>query len=62
MLGYLTFRFAIEFLKPRYAPWLGLSAIQVATLVGTVACMRSLIRRAGETRTTTTTVLPSGAS
>jgi phosphatidylglycerol---prolipoprotein diacylglyceryl transferase len=50
MLGYLTFRFAIEFLKPRYAPWLGLSAIQVACLLGVIACAASLSRRAGQAR------------
>jgi phosphatidylglycerol:prolipoprotein diacylglycerol transferase len=61
MLGYLTFRFAIEFLKPRYAPWIGLSAIQLAAMIGAVACVTSLIRRTGETQTTTK-VLPSGAS
>ncbi|MEA2708041.1 MAG: phosphatidylglycerol---prolipoprotein diacylglyceryl transferase [Phycisphaerales bacterium] len=50
MLGYLTFRFAIEFIKPRYAPWLSLSAIQVACLVGVIACAASLSRRVGDVR------------
>ncbi len=44
LLGYLTFRFAIEFIKPRYAPWLGLSAIQLAALAGIIACTTMLSR------------------
>jgi prolipoprotein diacylglyceryltransferase len=44
MLGYLSFRFAIEFIKPRYAPWLGLSAIQIACMIGMLACARLLWR------------------
>ena len=44
MLGYLLYRFSIEFLKPRYHPWLGLSAIQLACLIGVIACI-ILIRR-----------------
>jgi prolipoprotein diacylglyceryltransferase len=47
MLGYLAFRFTIEFLKPRYAPWLGLSAIQLAAMIGAIACVTSLARRGG---------------
>jgi phosphatidylglycerol:prolipoprotein diacylglycerol transferase len=38
MLGYLLYRFAIEFLKPRYHPWLGLSAIQLACLLSAALC------------------------
>ena len=34
---YLAFRFLVEFLKPRFHPWLGLSAIQVACLAGLAA-------------------------
>jgi prolipoprotein diacylglyceryltransferase len=34
MLGYLTFRFCVEFLKPRYTPAAGLSAIQLACVAG----------------------------
>jgi phosphatidylglycerol:prolipoprotein diacylglycerol transferase len=34
--GYLIFRFAIEFIKPRYQPYLGLSAIQVSCAIGLV--------------------------
>jgi phosphatidylglycerol:prolipoprotein diacylglycerol transferase len=46
MLGYLLWRFAIEFLKPREIRVAGasLSAIQVASLVGTVVCAASLWR------------------
>lgn len=44
MLGYLLYRFSIEFLKPRYHPWLGLSAIQIACLISAAICAL-LIRR-----------------
>lgn len=37
MAGYLTFRFFVEFIHwPRYNPYLGLSAIQLACLAGVV--------------------------
>ena len=42
MLGYLLYRFTIEFLKPRYHPWLGLSAIQLACLLSAVLCAVSI--------------------
>jgi len=42
MLGYLAFRFGVEFIKPRYAPYAGLSAIQMASLVGGVVCLMQL--------------------
>jgi prolipoprotein diacylglyceryltransferase len=32
-VGYFLFRFAIEFIKPTYKPYAGLSAIQVASLI-----------------------------
>lgn len=38
MLGYLTYRFSVEFLKPRYHPWLGMSMIQIACLLAATAC------------------------
>lgn len=38
MLGYLGFRFAIEFIKPVYSPYLGLSMIQLACVAGMVYC------------------------
>lgn len=34
MLGYLLFRFGVEFIKPTYKPYLGLSAIQLACVAG----------------------------
>jgi len=37
MLGYFAFRFAVEFIKPVYNPYVGLSMIQLACLAG--ACM-----------------------
>jgi prolipoprotein diacylglyceryltransferase len=42
MLGYLGFRFVIEFIKPRFDPYVGLSAIQVASLAGAVVCAGQL--------------------
>ena len=44
MLGYLAWRLAIEFLKPRYTPYLGLSAIQLASLIGVIVCLYQLRR------------------
>lgn len=44
MLGYLAFRFAVEFIKPRETPYAGLSAIQWAALIGCVVCVRSIMR------------------
>lgn len=45
MLGYLGFRFFAEFIKPRYTPLAGLSAIQVAALAGAAVCVWQLSRR-----------------
>jgi phosphatidylglycerol:prolipoprotein diacylglycerol transferase len=45
MLGYLSFRFAVEFIKPVYNPYLGLSMIQLACLAGVVYCAASLMKR-----------------
>jgi prolipoprotein diacylglyceryltransferase len=42
MLAYLAYRFGVEFLKPRYHPYLGLSAIQWAAVIGAAVCMVSL--------------------
>lgn len=47
MLGYLVFRFTVEFIKPRYNPWAGLSAIQIACGVGVIFCIFSLRSQAG---------------
>jgi phosphatidylglycerol---prolipoprotein diacylglyceryl transferase len=44
MLGYLAFRFGVEFIKPTWKPWLGLSAIQIASLIGVFVCTLSLLR------------------
>ena len=44
MIGYLLFRFAVEFIKPRYDPWLGLSAIQIASLAGALYTARTIFR------------------
>ena len=38
LLLYLAFRFLVEFIKPTYHPYLGLSAIQLASLLGVVVC------------------------
>jgi phosphatidylglycerol:prolipoprotein diacylglycerol transferase len=46
MLGYLSFRFLIEFIKPSFKPYLGLSAIQVASLAGSIVCLWQLRRAA----------------
>jgi len=37
--SYLLFRFAIEFIKPTFKPYLGLSAIQVVSIVGAAVCL-----------------------
>lgn len=44
MVGYLSFRFGIDFLKPDFQPLLGLSAIQIACLLGLVYYRRSWSR------------------
>ncbi len=36
MVGYLSFRWAIDFIKPDFHPLLGMSAIQIACLLGLV--------------------------
>jgi prolipoprotein diacylglyceryltransferase len=48
MLGYFAWRFSIEFIKPRYTGYLGLSAIQWACAGGAAVCvvMLSTLRRA----------------
>lgn len=40
--GYFLFRFAIEFLKPRETPFLALSAIQFASLLGAALALLTL--------------------
>ena len=44
MLGYLLWRFAVEFIKPRYTGYLGLSAIQWACAAGAAVCIAALLR------------------
>lgn len=45
LLAYLAYRFGIEFLKDRFHPYLGLSAIQLACLAGAGWLVRSLNKR-----------------
>ncbi|MEA5466225.1 prolipoprotein diacylglyceryl transferase [Leptothoe sp. PORK10 BA2] len=45
LAGYLGFRFLIDFLKPDFHPLLGLSAVQVASLLGFLYACRQLSRR-----------------
>jgi prolipoprotein diacylglyceryltransferase len=40
--GYFAFRFAVEFIKPRETPLVGLSAIQLASLLGIALALASL--------------------
>lgn len=44
--GYFAFRFVIEFIKPQEIPLLGLSAIQLASLIGATLAFTSLRRLA----------------
>lgn len=44
MLAYLSFRFLIEFIKPRYHPYLGLSMIQLACLAAILLTIWNLRR------------------
>ena len=52
MLGYLLFRLLVEFVKPTYKPYVGLSAIQIACLVGAGVCLWQLARRPGAASST----------
>ncbi|MEO0989000.1 MAG: prolipoprotein diacylglyceryl transferase family protein [Cyanobacteria bacterium J06639_14] len=45
LAGYLGFRFWVDFIKPDFQPFWGLSAIQVACLIGFLYCSRQLSRR-----------------
>jgi prolipoprotein diacylglyceryltransferase len=45
LVGYLGFRFAVDFLKPDFQPLLGLSFIQLACLLGVAYGLRQLSRR-----------------
>jgi prolipoprotein diacylglyceryltransferase len=44
LLIYLTFRFFVEFIKPTWRPYLGFSALQIASFYGVVASAISLRR------------------
>jgi prolipoprotein diacylglyceryltransferase len=44
-VGYLGFRFVVDFLKPDFHPLLGLSFIQLACLLGVAYGLRQLSRR-----------------
>jgi phosphatidylglycerol:prolipoprotein diacylglycerol transferase len=44
LLVYLTYRFFVEFIKPTWRPYLGLSALQIASALGVLACAISLYR------------------
>jgi phosphatidylglycerol:prolipoprotein diacylglycerol transferase len=44
LLGYLLFRFGVEFIKPTWKPYAGLSAIQLASLIGAAICAFQLLR------------------
>ncbi|MBW8780971.1 MAG: prolipoprotein diacylglyceryl transferase [Verrucomicrobia bacterium] len=46
LTGYFGFRFLVEFIKPRETPLAGLSAIQLASLVGVFLALRSALRLA----------------
>lgn len=45
MLGYLLWRFGVEFIKPRETIEFNLSAIQIASLAGAIVCGVSLVRQ-----------------
>jgi prolipoprotein diacylglyceryltransferase len=44
LIGYLGFRFLVEFIKPSDKPLLGLSAIQIACLTTVIVCIFQLRR------------------
>ena len=45
LAGYLGFRFLVEFIKPTWKPYVGLSAIQLAAGGGVVLCLVQLMPR-----------------
>ena len=59
--GYFLFRFAVEFIKPRETPLLGLSAIQCASLAGVTLALISF-RRLSPTLNLRNAVSPSHGS
>jgi prolipoprotein diacylglyceryltransferase len=48
--AYCVYRFAVEFLKPSWKPYVGLSAIQLACLAGAAMAIRSAVARADRRR------------
>jgi prolipoprotein diacylglyceryltransferase len=44
IFAYLLFRFLVEFIKPRFAPWFGLSMIQVVSLAGALYCAQIFLK------------------
>ena len=48
LMAYLSYRFSIEFLKDRFHPYLGLSAIQLACVGGCFALLLQLARQESE--------------
>ena len=44
MASYLLFRFLIEFIKPRYHPYVGLSMIQLASIAGLIVAFWSMLK------------------
>ena len=54
LAGYLLFRFLIEFIKPTWKPYAGLSAIQIASSVGFAICAIQLILFGVQTRASST--------
>ncbi|MGB8702056.1 MAG: prolipoprotein diacylglyceryl transferase family protein [Thermosynechococcaceae cyanobacterium] len=45
LFAYLGFRFAIDALKPDFHPFLGLSAVQMACVLGMIYCTHQLTKR-----------------
>ncbi len=45
ILVYCLYRLAVEFIKPVYRPYAGLSAIQLACISGAIVCLYSLLRQ-----------------
>jgi phosphatidylglycerol:prolipoprotein diacylglycerol transferase len=51
LMSYLLFRVGVEFIKPSFKPYAGLSAIQVASLVGAGICLYQLRALASRVQT-----------
>ena len=46
LLSYLLWRFCVEFIKPTWKPYLGMSGIQVASLAGAVVILTPIVKSA----------------